>query len=99
MTLTAEQRIEMKTEMRELRRRGHPETATKIADALGADRYLIQEPIPGAVELPDRPPTHGSGSSTAAWREYAAAASDFDQEIIDSTSRKDLILMLEAHDL
>ena len=99
MGLSVEEKAEMVGQARKLRAAGAPEEAAVIRIALQEGRLYLGDLEPDAVELPNRPPAHGRGSSGAAWREYAAAVSDFDQEIIDSTQRKDLILMLEAHDL
>ncbi len=98
MTLTIEQRAEMNSKARDLRGAGNPEEAEKVRAAIEEDR--IYEPVVEvAVENPDRPSTHGPGSSLIAWQEYATAMSDLDPEIIASAGRDDLMLMLEAYGL
>lgn len=93
------QRIRMVAKMREMRTTGRPEEAAKIKAALNAGEYDLGDDKPASIEIPNRPPVKGPGSNVKAWREYAAAASDFDPEIIEATKTGDLILMLEAHDL
>jgi len=99
MELTKEQRIEMMGKAREYSATGSPEKRQAIMGAMGRNEFYLGEAVPGAVDLPDQPPTHGKGSSGKAWRDYATAYSDFDQEIIDTTPKQDLIKMLKAHGL
>lgn len=97
--LSEEQQIEMTVAMREASRSGEPEKAVKIRAGLIANEYTLGETDEVEIVYIDRPPTHGPGSSLSKWQEYAATASEFDDEVIATTSKKDLILMLEAYDL
>lgn len=97
-TLTKDQRIEMITEMRRLRGTGRPEVAAVILEALNSDTYSMGDG-PGYVDKQTAASQPSRNDDTEIWREYVALVSDFDPEIIESTTKTDLIKMLEANGL
>ena len=74
---------------------GRPEVAQKIQKSLDRDEFLpdkVDEPAETVfVDAPKK------AASKATWQQFAKTNSDFDHELIDGITRKDLQAMLIAH--
>ena len=99
MVLTQEQVAEMVGQIRAERTAGRPEVAAQIRRALDNGQVygeiIVDEEYDTSIPKP--PPTHGKGSKTAAWVEFALTYSDLDEEIIRTSTKSDLIQMLKAY--
>ena len=95
MPLSLEQRIEMLGEIRRLKLSGKPQDAAPLQEAFANNEYLTAaEPEPEVVvDVPAK------NAKKEKWVEYAKAVSDFDEEVMASVTRNDLIAMLEANGL
>lgn len=93
--LDKDQRIEMLTKIRELRRTGKPEKAAEIQAALDRNEYFFGSKDAPVEDI--KPPS--KGAKLEAWVEFAKKHSQIDPEVIDNTSRDDLIKMLKANGL
>ena len=93
-----DQRIQMSEQIRHERSVGRPEVAQQIQKALDRDEFLsdkvdtVDEPVETVfVDAPKK------NASKATWQQFAKNNSDFDHELIDGITRKDLQAMLIAH--
>ncbi len=95
MSLSDDQRAEMHIEKRRLHQSGDPSGAASIAVALLEDRYFL------GVEVVPEPEIKVPkiNAKKTAWVKYALAVSNFDSEIINNATRKDIIGMLRANGL
>ena len=88
----------MSERIRHERSVGRPEVAKQIRKALDRDEFL-----PDADDSVDEPvktvfvDAHKKAASKATWQQFAKNNSDFDHELIDGITRKDLQAMLIAH--
>lgn len=95
---------EINMAIREHSRRGRPELSYKLRslvasgeeiphELLDYDRAVRPEnPVSGKLEVP---PRGGQGSGKKAWVEFAAAASDMDEAVLDSMDRDEIIELME----
>lgn len=95
MSLSEDQRVEMHIEKRRLHQSGDASGAASIAIALFEDRYFL------GLELVTEPEIEAPkvNAKKTAWVKYALAVSNFDSEIINNATRKDIIGMLDANGL
>lgn len=95
MSLSEDQRVEMHAEKRRLHQTGDASGAAAIASALLEDRFFV------GVEVVPEPEVKAPkvNAKKEAWVKYALAVSNFDPEIINNATRKDIIGMLRANGL
>lgn len=89
-----DQRVKMYEKIRAERGAGRPEVAQQIQKALDRDEFLLGDNVDIPVVVVDTPKKTATKSK---WQEFAKSNSDFDHELIDGITRKDLIAMLMAH--
>jgi len=87
------QRIEMLEKIRELRRTGKPELAEPLQAALDRDEFYMgeEEEEKSEMKVPAR-----TGRKEL-WIQFATKHSKIDLEVINNSTRNDIIGMLEAN--
>ncbi len=88
------QRIEMIEKIRELRMAGQPELAAPLIEALERDEFYLGEE---AEEEAEEVKVPSRGAKKSVWQKFATKHSSFDLELIEDSTRNDLIGMLEAN--
>ena len=91
-----DQRIQMTEKIRNERAGGRPEVAQQIQKALDRDEFFLDDNVdePVGVVFVEAPK---KAASKAKWQQFAKNNSDFDHELIDGITRRDLQAMLIAH--
>jgi len=88
------QRVKMYEQIRSERGAGRPEVAQQIQKALDRDEYFLGDVNVEPFVVVDVPKKTATKSK---WQEFAKKNSDFDHELIEGITRKDLLSMLLAH--
>ena len=95
MPLSADQISEMTTQIREESEAGRPEIAAQYRGAMARGEWF-EPPTTKPKPVLGIPNEYGPGSKKDEWAEFAKANSDLDEEVIDSVTKTDLIMMLKA---
>lgn len=94
--LSTEQANKMRAQIRIESDSGRPEVAAQIRKALDRGELFEATP-PRPKEMLPIPPTSGPGSKKEIWDAFALAESEIDPEVIENSTKRDLIMMLRAN--